>query len=149
MKRLLVSLVILPFVGLTGCSSGMGEPCTGEFTYSNGSMPPPHSYRWTVTFDEDAGSIVWTSPYASPQPEWSADFAPDAEAVVALCDAIREAPEQGDSVGGPMASWDTSAGSDITETGVPDLEEAAIQLVGTATYEDLGAQFQAWKAEQD
>lgn len=149
MKRILLPLAVLPFLALGACSGEGGTPCEGEFTYSNGSMPPPHSYSWTVTFDDASGSVVWTSPYAEDEPEWSADFVPDPDAVVALCDAIREAPKNADTVGGAIASWETSAGSDHTDSGVDELEAAAIELVGTSTYEELEAQFQAWRAEQD
>ncbi|TRY17898.1 hypothetical protein FOJ82_11580 [Tessaracoccus rhinocerotis] len=149
MKRLLLPLTILPFLALAGCSGASGTPCEGEFAFSNGSMPPPFSHRWTVTFTDGAGSIVWTSPYASPQPEWSAEFEPTDDAVVALCDAIRDAPTESDSVGGPVASWETNSGSGSTDTGVNELAAAARELVGAETFDQLRKQYEGWQAEQD
>lgn len=149
MKRRLLPLAIIPFTALAACSGDMGEPCTGEFSYSNGSMPPPHSYRWTVTFDEGGGNISWTSPHASPQPEWSAEFVSEPADVVALCDALREAPEYNGSVGGELADWNTSAGSGSTDTDVAALVVAALDVVGEQHYEELRQQYGDWKSEQE
>lgn len=149
MKRLLLPLVIVPFLALVGCSGDSGKPCEGEFSFSNGSMPPPYSHRWTVTFADGAGSIVWTSPYASPQPEWSAEFEHTEDTVVAFCDALREAPEASGSVGGPFASWETDAGSGSTDTGARELAAAARELVGAETFDQLQQQYEDWQAEED
>lgn len=144
MRRLLVPFALLPFLTLSACAGNAGEPCAGEFTYGNGSMPPPASYEWTVTFDATSGTIDWTSPHATETPVISADFETTAPQIIAFCDALRETEDDVDGVGGPSARWETDAGSGSTTSRTKELTQAAIDLVGQGTYDDLMTQYTEW-----
>lgn len=144
MRRILVPFALIPFLAVSACAGNAGEPCAGQFTYRNGSMPPPHSYEWTITFDALAGDIAWSSPNVTEAPVFSAEFEPTADRLVALCDALRGTEEDVEGVGGSAARWDTDAGSGSTTSEAEGLAQIAVDLVGDGIYGDLMTQYTEW-----
>lgn len=54
----------------------------GTVTYSNGSLPPPYHYEWTVTFDAHTAEVEWRPSYDEEQAPWreTADVTDDQRA---------------------------------------------------------------------
>lgn len=128
MKRALGLLATVGLaIGLTSCGGGepaKDAPCAATVRWSRGSMPPPHSYAWIVTFDESGrGSVTMTNNYESmkgaPKPLFEEkDVSFDQATQHQLCAALRDLPATEDRprVGGQMLSWTISAPGEVKGT---------------------------------
>jgi hypothetical protein len=76
-------------VSVAGEQRGLcGSPVTGTVEYSNGSVPAPHHFEWTLTVNGPSGMFALTPGYGSGGTIWKRSFTVAQGSDVALCLAI-------------------------------------------------------------
>ena len=163
------ALLVISLLLLAGCAQRRADDrvppadFAGTVEYANGTVAPPHHYRWRLTFDDATAVVEWRPGYDESTEPWRETVPITGDQWTRLYGQLRglgvfgttEASDDG-LVGGPGGSIEITAGGRTYAPGplggsedsarlLTDVADAVRELVPAEVWDGLRARQDEWR----